>query len=118
MRHATAASRGIRWGATPPEGGGKGTAGLADRRAARVVSSAAPSHFPASRDAETRDRPVCGLEHGLARAVFREPTTIPCQPPVHVHVCLCGTEGCSRHGERPRLSKHRVLAPWRAPAAF
>ena len=45
MRHATAASRGIRWGATPPEGGGKGTAGLADRRAARVVSSAGRATF-------------------------------------------------------------------------
>ena len=110
MRHATAASRGIRWGATPPEGGGKGTAGLADRRAARVVLSAAPSHFPASRDAETRDRPVCGLEHGLARAVFRERNPPP-SPDNHqymyMYVCV-GTVGCSRHGERPRHSKHSV----------
>ena len=103
MRHATAASRGVRWGATPPEGGGKGTAGLADRRAARVVLSAAPSHFPASRDAETRDRPVCGLEHGLARAVFREPTTIP-----YHHQYMYSMSVWDR----------RVLAPWRAPAAF
>ena len=62
-------------GSDHPKWGGKGTAGPADRHAERAVSAAGRATFlirAMRKQAETRDRPVCGLEHGLARAVFRE----------------------------------------------
>ena len=57
-----------------------------------------PGHYPDSRDAETRDRPMCGLRHGLASYGFCFFVNPPPSPDNHqymyMYVCV-GTVGCN-----------------------